>query len=118
MSNSHVTACSDGRNGLTFLYEVRPGPCLESFGIQVAEMANMPASIIIDAKRKAKQLENFGYRKKKSDTSVNDEANDDPNEKRAAAAAFLDEFKKLPINTMTNEEIKRTLLPLVQKYRI
>ena len=118
VSNSHVTACSDGRNGLTFLYEVRPGPCLESFGIQVAEMANMPASIIIDAKRKAKQLENFGYRKKKSDKCVDDEVNDDANEKKAAAAAFLDEFKKLPIDTMTNEEIKRTLLPLIQKYGI
>ena len=118
VSNSHVTACSDGRNGLTFLYEVRPGPCLESFGIQVAEMANMPASIIIDAKRKAKQLENFGYRKKKSYKGVDDEVNDDANEKKAAAAAFLDEFKKLPIDTMTNEEIKRTLLPLIQKYGI
>lgn len=72
VTNSHVTAVSDGQNGLTFLYEVRPGPCLESFGIQVAEMAKMPQSIIQDAKRKAKQLENFDYRKR-SKVSEDDE---------------------------------------------
>jgi DNA mismatch repair protein MSH2 len=58
VKNCHVTA-QKGDQGLTFLYEIRPGPCLESFGIQVAEMANMPRVVIEDAKKRARELESL-----------------------------------------------------------
>lgn len=41
------------------LYEVKPGACLESFGIHVATMAGFPRSVVREAKRKAATLENF-----------------------------------------------------------
>jgi hypothetical protein len=68
-------------------------------------MANMPALIITDAKRKAKQLENFAYGKR---TKV---LEDDP-----ASTEFLREFKELPIDKMNYEEKRRVLLPLLAKY--
>jgi DNA mismatch repair ATPase MutS len=61
--NYHVTA-QKSSSGLIFLYQVQPGPCLESFGIQVAEMAQMPDVVLEDAKRKALELERFEYKKR------------------------------------------------------
>lgn len=65
----------------------------------------MPALIITDAKRKAKQLENFGKRTRLLE--------DDP-----AATEFLCEFKELPVNKMSNEEKRRVLFQLLAKYGI
>lgn len=114
VKNIHVTAQS-GINGLTFLYEVKPGPCLESFGIQVAEMANVPAVVIRDAKRKARELENFEYRTKKKNALL--EQKDDGKDQRedscvsdhqlaeetSSAMAWLNRFKRLPILDILNK---------------
>mmetsp|Transcript_7713 Transcript_7713/g.11036 ORF Transcript_7713/g.11036 Transcript_7713/m.11036 type:complete len:922 (-) Transcript_7713:55-2820(-) len=123
VSNCHVTAqrATDGSNGLTFLYEVRPGPCLESFGIQVAEMAHVPSAVIADAKRKAKQLENFDYRKKMrkdGEEEVDDESKMEDNEQNehadaeqaAADLEFVHRFKKLPLNSFKTDEEKMAAL--------
>lgn len=54
--NFHLAAITD--NGqLTLLFQVRPGPIDKSFGIQVAEIAQLPASVLSDAKKFLKDIE-------------------------------------------------------------
>uniref|UniRef100_A0A7S3VA85 DNA mismatch repair proteins mutS family domain-containing protein n=1 Tax=Chaetoceros debilis TaxID=122233 RepID=A0A7S3VA85_9STRA len=111
VKNCHVTAkrATDGTNGLSFLYEVQEGPCLESFGIQVAEMANVPAVVVRDAKRKATELENFDYKRRK--TAINACSKSD-----ASAELFVEKFKAIPLNSFATEEEKRkAVLSLLQQ---
>jgi len=64
VANRHVAAQIDANDQLTFLYEVHDGPCTESFGIKVAELAGFPAKTVAVAKRKAEELEGVGGAKK------------------------------------------------------
>ncbi len=125
VKNCHVTA-QKGNHGLTFLYEIQPGPCLESFGIQVAEMANVPSMVIQDAKRRARLLENFEYRNQKlRRTSSSDQENDgghDNGENDADARKFINRFCSLPIAEMVrsnqyanDNERKNALLQLLSE---
>jgi DNA mismatch repair protein MSH2 len=103
VKNCHVTA-QKGVQGLTFLYEIKPGPCLESFGIQVAEMADVPAVVIQDAKRRARELENFEYRKKSRGIAeeTSEEAMDSA-EEISAAMAYVNRFRRLPKEAFSKE---------------
>lgn len=58
VGNQHVAAHA-AQGALTLLYEVREGPCDQSFGIHVAELAGFPARVVAMARRKARQLETF-----------------------------------------------------------
>ncbi len=78
----------------------------------------MPQSIITDAKRKAKQLENFDYRKRSKCADGENGEDHESNEKTAAAMEFLNKFRKLPIDTMDYGEMQKTVLPMLRQYGI
>lgn len=54
--NYHLAAITDNSQ-LTLLFQVRPGPIDKSFGVQVAEIAQLPNSVLIDAKKFLKDME-------------------------------------------------------------
>ena len=56
-ANVHLDAVEHG-NGIVFLHKVEEGAAHMSYGIQVAQLAGIPKSVVNEAKRKLKQLEN------------------------------------------------------------
>jgi DNA mismatch repair protein MutS len=54
--NVHLSAIEQGRE-LIFLHQVKPGHASQSYGLQVAQLAGVPKSIITQARKKLLQLE-------------------------------------------------------------
>jgi DNA mismatch repair protein MutS len=54
--NVHVSAAESGRD-IVFLHEIQSGPASKSYGIQVARLAGMPASVVNHARRTLEALE-------------------------------------------------------------
>lgn len=98
--NKHVAAVMD-KNELVMLYWLKDGPCLQSFGINVATSAGFPKSVIEVAKRKAAELENHFSQE-----------SDDIIQKKAKILENMKKFIEMPLNTLKTNEIKRNLIPL------
>lgn len=99
--NKHVTAhTAEGR--ITMVYQVQPGPCLESFGINVAEMAQFPDSVLNLAKRKAEELQLFEEKQPEdSNTAI------EIHEK-------LHAFAQLPLDQYDQTQVMQKLRTLIQ----
>ena len=54
--NVHLDA-AEHDNGIVLLHSVKPGPASRSYGLQVAQLAGIPASVISRARGKLEQLE-------------------------------------------------------------
>ena len=106
VKNVHVSALAED-NKLTMLYQVKPGPCDQSFGIHVAEMVHFPGPVIEVSKRKAAELEDFGENVKKPASDSASPAKRAKTEQKASddmIENFLNEFAMLPLDTMSDEE--------------
>lgn len=58
--NVHLDATEHG-DKIIFLHTVQPGPANQSYGIQVAQLAGVPRSVIQRAKQKLQELEQQAY---------------------------------------------------------
>jgi len=54
--NCHVSAVESGED-IVFLHEIQPGPASRSYGVQVARLAGMPASLVRQARSTLEALE-------------------------------------------------------------
>ncbi len=54
--NLHLAAAQSS-SGIVFLHEVRDGPANQSYGLEVAQLAGLPASVIRQARQTLKSLE-------------------------------------------------------------
>jgi DNA mismatch repair protein MutS len=61
-ANVHLDAVEHG-NSIVFLHKVEAGAANQSYGIQVAQLAGIPKSVVAAAKRKLTQLENSQFSK-------------------------------------------------------
>jgi len=57
INNIHIDAVEHGEK-IVFLHSVKPGPASQSYGLQVAQLAGVPAEVIKLAKSKLIELEN------------------------------------------------------------
>lgn len=55
-SNVHIDAVEHG-DEIVFLHSVKPGPANQSYGLQVAQLAGIPRSVIQNARHRLSQLE-------------------------------------------------------------
>ena len=56
-ANVHLDAIEHGKS-IVFLHNVEPGPASQSYGVQVAALAGMPAAVLREAKKRLIELEN------------------------------------------------------------
>ena len=55
--NVHVSALEHGQR-IVFLHRIEQGPASQSYGIEVAALAGIPAAVVRDAKKRLRTLEN------------------------------------------------------------
>ncbi|MFY9346821.1 MAG: DNA mismatch repair protein MutS, partial [Orrella sp.] len=85
-ANVHLAA-ADSPSGVVFLHEVRDGPASRSYGIQVAQRAGIPASVIRHASKELERLEAQGTPSPQLGLFANS-ANHDPSTAADDAAAL------------------------------
>ncbi|MCX7627357.1 MAG: DNA mismatch repair protein MutS, partial [Methylophilaceae bacterium] len=56
VANVHLDAVEHG-DGIVFLHSVEEGPASQSYGLEVAQLAGIPKSVVAAARRKLAQLE-------------------------------------------------------------
>jgi DNA mismatch repair protein MutS len=56
VGNVHLDA-TEHQQGIVFMHTVKPGPANQSYGLQVAQLAGIPAAVISQAREKLRELE-------------------------------------------------------------
>ena len=99
-TNVHLSAI-EHKDRIVFLHAVQPGPASQSYGLQVAQLAGVPAAVIRAARRHLTALENDAV----SSTPQFDLFSVTPSESESIEAPIdaplLDAIKQLDLDNMT-----------------
>uniref|UniRef100_A0A7S2W9Y4 DNA mismatch repair proteins mutS family domain-containing protein n=1 Tax=Mucochytrium quahogii TaxID=96639 RepID=A0A7S2W9Y4_9STRA len=102
VTNKHVAALATDES-LTMLYSVNDGPCMESFGINIAKMAGFPDDVVTTAKRKAAELESL-------DVISATEPTGDKKQRSDKVKEILDTFSHLDNKNLNVQHLKTLLV--------
>jgi len=102
VSNYHVSALV-GDEKLTLLYQLQPGVCDKSFGIDVAKIANFPDHVVQEAKRRINLMEGI-----KDDANMtSDQRREIVNEGEKLISEILEKVKQLETVSDDNELVSK-----------
>lgn len=109
-ANVHLDAVEHGQ-GIVFLHKVEDGPASQSYGLQVAQLAGIPKSVVASAKRKLMQLEQHNLTAgPQADMFVHQAP-----EPETAAHPILDDLETLDPDDLTPKQALEALYRLKSK---
>ena len=110
-SNVHLTA-RKYEDRIIFMYSVSEGPASQSYGLQVARLAGVPAEVIEEAQQKLRQLEENEIRGEVRNNPAQSDlffAAQEPND------ALRDELNEVNIDELTPKDALNLLYELKSK---
>lgn len=116
VANVHLDAVEHGK-GIVFLHSVQEGPASQSYGLQVAQLAGIPKSVVAAARRKLVQLElsqvaqQHEHNSQQGDMFVQANVLDEVQATQASSAA-LDRLELLEPDELTPKQALEALYQL------
>lgn len=113
-ANVHLAA-TDSPSGIVFLHEVRDGPASRSYGIQVAQRAGVPASVIRHASRELQRLEELGEPSPQLGLFIQTTESSNDMDDQNAALEVINELSNIDPDTLSPREALEALYALKAK---
>jgi DNA mismatch repair protein MutS len=109
LANVHLDAV-EHKDHIVFLHAVEEGPANQSYGLQVAQLAGVPASVIRAARKHLLQLEQDGVNRSRQPDLFAAPASPEP--EPAIDPALRDELRRIDPDTLTPKQALEALYAL------
>ena len=109
LANVHLDAV-EHKDHIVFLHSVEEGPANQSYGLQVAQLAGVPASVIRAARKHLLQLEQDGVSRSRQPDLFAAPASPEP--ELAIDPALRDELRRIDPDTLTPKQALEALYAL------
>ena len=109
LANVHLDAV-EHKDHIVFLHAVEEGPANQSYGLQVAQLAGVPASVIRAARKHLLQLEQDGVSRSRQPDLFAAPASPDP--EPAIDPALRDELRRIEPDALTPKQALEALYAL------